>query len=128
MDRLRLALALLLAFIACTGVAILLSGLRPVGDPGMAPWAVQVVGYLCGLAAAVLLLTPSGRPDAPDRRIGLLLLPALLALVLLDALTAATDTGGANIGAGFARLVLLVVIAVATVRVARAVAAERRPR
>ena len=128
MDRLRLALALLFAFIACTGVAIFLSGLRPAGDPGVAPWAVQVVGYLCGIAAGVLLLAPAGNSDARDRRTGGLLTAALVALVLLDAATTATDSGGADIGAGLARLVLLVVIAVGTVRVARAVAAERRPR
>jgi hypothetical protein len=119
---------LLLAFVVCTGVAIFVSGMRPAGDPGVAPWAVQVVGYVCGLVAAVLLLATGRGADAPERRMGLLLLPALLALVLLDALTAATDSGGANIGAGFVRLVLLVVIAVGTVRVARAVAAESRQR
>jgi hypothetical protein len=119
-DRLRLALGLLLAFVACTGAAILIGGVRPASDPGVLPWLVQVVGYLCGVAGGVLVLAGTA---SPARRVGVLLMPALVALVLLDAATMATDSGGANIGAGFVRLVLLVVIAVATVRLARALAA-----
>jgi hypothetical protein len=129
-DRRRGALVLLLAFVACTGVSILLSGLRPATDPALVPWLVQVVGHLCGLAGGVLLLAPrEGDPAAArDRRIGAVVMPALVALVLIDALALSNDSAGGNIGAGLVRLVLLVVIGVATDRLARDVAAARRRR
>jgi hypothetical protein len=126
-DRLSLALALLLAFVACTGAAILISGVRPAAEPGVLPWLVQVVGYLSGLAAGVLVPAHGGGGRSPVRAVGLLLMPALVALVLLDGLAMAADSGGADIGVGFVRLGLLVVIAAVTVRLARAVAAARRP-
>ena len=130
MERPRLAQVLLLAFIACTGAAILVGAARPADDPGTVPWAVQVAGYLCAIAGGVLLLAPAGtgRVDTDGRRLGVVLLPTVIALVLLDALPAATDSGGANIGAGFVRLLLLVVIGVLTARLAVALAAERRTR
>ena len=130
MERPRLALVLLLAFIACTGAAILMGAARPASDPGLLPWVVQGIGYLCAVAGGVLLLAPAStdRVGAEGRRLGVVLLPTVAALVLVDAVTATTDSGGANIGAGLVRLLLLVVIGVLTARLAVTVAAERRTR
>ena len=126
MDRRRTALSLLLAFVACTGAAILFSGFGPVSDTDVVPWLVQVAGYLCGIAGGVLLLTAD--EDEEGRRIGRFLMAAFVALVLADAYALTTDSGGVNIGAGLVRLLLLVGIAVLTARLARAVAADRGPR
>jgi hypothetical protein len=52
----------------------------------------------------------------------------VVVLALLDAVTLAADSGGANIGAGLVRLIGLVVIMVATVRLALGIAAARRAR
>ena len=98
-----------------------MSGARPANDPGDLPWLLQVVGYVCAVAAGVLLMT--GR-DADGRRLGVIVLVAAAALALLDVLV--PDDGGANIGAGFVRLILLVVLAVVTVKVSLAVSAARR--
>jgi hypothetical protein len=76
-------------------------------------------------ASFYLLLAP--RPDGPsgaDRPIGGTVLGALVVLVLLDLFAAS----GPDIGAGFVRLVGLVVILVATVRLARGLAAAGRAR
>ena len=130
MERSRRALVLLLAFIACTGAAILAGAGRPADDPGMVPWVVQGAGYCCAIAAGVLLLAPAGtgRVETDGRRLGVVLVPTVLALVLLDAVTSVTGSGGADIGAGLVRLVLLVGIGMLTARLAVAVAAERRIR
>jgi hypothetical protein len=56
MDRRPASLVQLLAFVACTGVAIVVSGSRPGLQQGIAPTVVQFVGHLLALAAAVLLL------------------------------------------------------------------------
>ena len=60
------------------------------------------------------------------RRLGFVVIGALVVLLLVDALTMGDD--GANIGAGGVRLIGLVVIGVATIRLAQGVAAERRTR
>ncbi|TFV81124.1 hypothetical protein E4P40_17095 [Blastococcus sp. CT_GayMR20] len=125
MDRRRASLVLLLVFVLCTGIAIVISGSRPGLEQGLAPALVQFVGYACGLAGAVLLFSSTTEPEVgAPRRIGGVVLGALVVLVLLDLLGA----DGTNIGAGFVRLVLLVVIMVATIRLALGVAAAGRPR
>ena len=109
MDQRSTALILLLAFIALTGASIAVSGSRPHLDQGTAHWLLQVIGYLCALAGGVRLLAPA-TDDADgggDRRIGTVVVVALVALVLIDAVTLAADSGGANIGAGFVRLMVL---------------------
>jgi len=121
-DRRVPALAALLLFVVLTGAAIAVSGSRPANDPGTAPWVLQAIGYICAGAAAVLLLTG----DDDGRRRGSLVGAATVALVLLDLLV--PDEGGATIGAGLVRLVLLVVLAVVTASLARAVAADRQSR
>lgn len=120
MDRRRTSLVLLLLFVLCTGVAIVVSGGRPASEPGLAPALVQAVGYGCALVAGLLLVSSAG--DA--RRLGWVVLGTLAMLVVLDLLAG----GGPNIGAGLVRLVGLVVIMVATVRVALGVAAAGRAR
>jgi hypothetical protein len=84
-DRRRLALFALLAF--ATAVVIVVSGSRSHTGQGVAPMVVQGVGQAFALVAA---------------------LAAPMVLVLLDAF--ADAAGGANIGAGFLRLICLVVI------------------
>ncbi|WP_142023810.1 hypothetical protein [Blastococcus colisei] len=129
MDRRRRALVLLLLFVVLTGVSIAVSGSRPHLDQGTAPWLLQVVGHLCALAGGVLLLAPEeGREDAGVRRLGAVVLAAIVVLGLVDAMTLAADSAGANIGAGLVRLVGLVAIMVATIRLAHGVAASRRTR
>ena len=124
MDRRRTSLVLLLLFVLCTGVSIVVSGSRPHLHQGLAPALVQFVGYAFGLAGGVLLLSSSD--EETGRRLGGVVLVALGVLVLLDLLVA--EDGGANIGAGFVRLVGLVVIMVATIRLALGVAAAGRAR
>jgi hypothetical protein len=51
---------------------------------------------------------------------------ALVVLVLVDAVRLGDSSGGANIGAGFVRLVCLVVLAVMTARLALAAARGAR--
>jgi len=122
MDRRRTSLVLLLLFVLCSGVAIVVSGRRRGLEQGLAPSLVQFVGYLFALVAGVLLL--SSATEESGRRIGAVVLGALAVLVLLDLLVAE----GPNIGAGFVRLVGLVVIMVATIRLALGVAAAGRAR
>jgi len=125
MDRRRPSLVLLLLFVLCTGVAIVLSGSRPGLEQGLAPAIVQFVGYAFGLVGAVLLISSATEGAVVDpRRIGGVVLGALVVLVLLDLLGA----DGTNIGAGFVRLVALVVIMVATIRLALGVASAGRTR
>jgi peptidoglycan/LPS O-acetylase OafA/YrhL len=113
MGRRRTALSLLLAFAACTTVAIVVSGIRSGTDQGIAPWMFQVIGYLCAIAAGVLLLARSvDGSDGQERRIGAVVIGAIVTLILVDALA----EEGPNIGAGFARLVLLVLVTGAAVR------------
>lgn len=124
MDRRAPAVVALLLFVACTGVAIVVSGTRPANDPGVLPMAVQAVGYACALVAGLLLIAS----HTADRRLGAMVVGALAVLVLLDVFAFSDPAGGANIGAGFVRLLGLVVIAVVTAQTARAVAASRRER
>jgi hypothetical protein len=121
-DRRRTSLVLLLLFVLCSGIAIVVSGSRPGLEQGLAPALVQFVGYACALVAGVLLLSSASEENA--RRIGGVVLGALAVLVLLDLLVAA----GPDIGAGFVRLVGLVVIMVATIRLALGIAAAGRAR
>jgi hypothetical protein len=111
MDRRRVPLVLLLAFLACTGIAIAVSGSRPGLEQGIAPAVVQFVGYLLALVAAVLLVMP-GPGGAARPRIGGTVLGALAVLVVVEVVA----TSGPDIGAGAVRLICLVGIAVATVR------------
>jgi lysylphosphatidylglycerol synthetase-like protein (DUF2156 family) len=123
MDRRRVALVLLLLFVACTGVAIVVSGSRPGLQQGLAPVVVQSVGHLFALAAAVLLLVP-GAAGGPQRRTGVAVLAALVVLVVLEVVS----RGGPDIGLGAVRLICLVVIGVATVRLAQGDAVAGRAR
>jgi hypothetical protein len=121
-DRRRTSLVFLLLFVSCSGIAIVVSGSRPGLEQGLTPSLVQFAGYGCALVGGVLLL--SSAPEESARRIGGVVLGALAVLVLLDLLVAA----GPDIGAGFVRLVALVVIMVATIRLALGVAAAGRAR
>jgi hypothetical protein len=105
-DRRRAALYALMAFAVATAVAIVISGSRPAGAQGVAPTVVQAVGYVFALLAALDLLAPAAHPVGADRRLGGTILAALAVLVLLDVFAA----DGPDIGAGFLRLVCLVVI------------------
>jgi hypothetical protein len=125
MDRRRPSLVLLLLFVLCTGVAIVVSGSRPHLQQGLAPSLAQVLGYLFALVAAVLLIaSPSDGPGGGPRRIGGVVLGALGVLVLLDLVA----PEGPAIGLGLVRLVAIVVIMVATVRLALGVAEAGRTR
>jgi peptidoglycan/LPS O-acetylase OafA/YrhL len=126
MDRRRVSLVLLLLFVACTGAAIVIGGSRPALQQGVAPAVAQFAGYLFALVAAGLLMaSPDGGAVNP-RRLGATVLAALGVLVLLDLLV--LDDGGPNIGAGFVRLVGLVVMVVVIGRLAREVSAPGRTR
>jgi hypothetical protein len=118
-DRRRAALYALVGFAIATAVAIGISGARPAGAQGTAPWLVQAVGYVFAVLAAVELLLPAAHPSGADRKLGGVVLVAVTALVLLDVFAEA----GPNIGAGFLRLVCLVVI----VAVAGRLVATSRP-
>jgi hypothetical protein len=130
MDRRDRALVALLLFIVLTGASIAVGGSRPHLEQGIAPAVLQGVGYLFALAGAVLLLAPGGsaKGAADDRRLGLVIAAGVVALVVVDAATMATDSDGADIGAGFLRLVCLAIIGVATARLAVAAAATRSTR
>ena len=122
MDRRRTALALLMGFILCIGVAVVVSGSRPLPEQGIAPTVVAFVGYLLALVAAVLLITQ--QLDGTARRLGAWVLGAVVVLVLLDLFAA----DGPNIGAGLVQLVGELVVLVATVRLALGVARAGRAR
>jgi hypothetical protein len=123
-ERPRLALALLALFVALTVLATVLAGSRPATEPGVLPWVLQIAGYLCAIAGGVLLLAAPG--PGLHRRAGLVVVGAVVVLALLDAWT--RDDAGANIGGGLVRLVCLLAVVAATVRVgADAVSRGRRP-
>ena len=127
MDRRRFALYALVAFAFATAAAIVIGGSRPAGAQGIAPLVVQGIGYGCALLAALDLLAPAAHPAGADRRLGSVVLASVVVLVLLD-LFAFGGGGGANIGAGFLRLVcLVVVVAVAGRLTAGSVRTTRRP-
>ena len=119
MDRRRAALYALVAFAVATAVAIVISGSRPGTGQGIAPTVVQAVGYVCALLAALELLAPAAHPAGADRKLGGVILVALAVLVALDVFAEA----GPDVGAGFLRLVCLVVI----VAVAGRLVATSRP-
>jgi peptidoglycan/LPS O-acetylase OafA/YrhL len=125
MNRRHASLVLLLLFVACTGVAIVVGGSRPALHQGIAPAVAQFAGYLFALGAAALLLAAS-RDYSAVRRIGATVLGAVVVLVALDVFL--LDDGGPNIGGGLVRVVGLVVIMVATVRLGRETAAAARTR
>src|SRR3954470_17735028 len=95
-----------MAFAVATAVAIVISGSRPAGAQGIAPTVVQAVGYVFALLAALDLLAPAAHPVGADRSLGGTILGALAVLGLLDVFAG----DGPDIGAGFLRLVCLVVI------------------
>jgi hypothetical protein len=117
-DGRRAALTALVGFLGLTAVATVLGGSRPALHQGVAPTVVQFAGYACALAGAALLL---GRPGA--RGLGWAVLGALAVLLGLEV---AVDGGGANIDSGAVRLVCLVAVVAATVRLARPSAAPGR--
>jgi hypothetical protein len=114
-DRRRAALYALVGFGLATAVAIVISGARPAGAQGVAPLVVQGLGYAFAVAAALDLLAPAAHPAGADRKLGGAILAALAGLVLLDVFAFA-DGGGPNIGAGFLRLICLVVIVAVAAR------------
>jgi hypothetical protein len=128
-DRRSSALIALILFAIFTIVAIVVSGTRPALEQGIAPSVIQGVGYVFGLAGAVLVLLPD--PAAPsgqsgrNRTSGIVLLVAMAVLVATE-VVAANDGEGANIGLGGVRLICLVVIAVVIARLAAGSAALRR--
>ncbi len=124
MDRRRAALYALVAFAVATAVAIVISGSRPAGAQGIAPLIVQGVGYACALVAALELLAPAPHPVGADRKLGGAILAALAVLVLLDVFA----EPGPDIGAGFLRLVCLVVIVAVAARLTLATAGSGRRR
>jgi hypothetical protein len=119
-DRRRTALFALMAFAVATAAAIVISGARPANAQGIAPAVVQAVGYVCALLAALDLLGPAPHPAGADRRLGAAILVALAAMVGLDLFAGSRP----DIGAGFLRLVCLVVIVAVA---ARLVATSRAP-
>lgn len=125
-DRRGPALAALMFFVVATVVALVLDGRLPASEDSVAGWVLQVLGYLAALAAGVLLIAAPA--EAGTQRTGFVVVGAVLLLVLMDAVGLTSDEGGANIGAGFVRLVCLVVLAVVTVRLALSVAAARQSR
>ena len=124
MDRRRAALYALVAFAVATTVAVVLSGSRPGTGQGIAPTVVQAVGYVCALLAALELLAPAAHPAGADRKLGVAILAAVTAMVLLDVFADA----GPDIGAGFLRLVCLVVIVAVAGRLLATSRAPGRPR
>ena len=124
MDRRRAALYALIAFAVATAVAIVISGARPAGEQGVLPWVVQGVGYVFAVLAAVELLLPATHPVGADRRLGGVLLVAVAVMVALDVF----GGGGADIGAGFLRLVCLVVVVAVAARLLTTTLASGRSR
>ncbi|MGY1752800.1 hypothetical protein [Blastococcus sp. SYSU D01042] len=125
MDRRAPALAALLLFAVATVAATALDGRLPASEDSVAGWVLQVLGHLAAIAGGVLLLTTDGHPG---RRSGAVVLGAVLVLVLADALALALadDAGGANIGLGGVRLLGLVAVGAVALRLAPAVARDRR--
>jgi hypothetical protein len=114
-DRRRAALYALVGFAVATAVAIVISGSRPAGAQGVAPLVLQGIGYVCALLAAADLLAPAAHPAGADRKLGGVIVVAVAALILLDVVGFA-GSDGTNIGAGFLRLVCLVVIVAVAAR------------
>jgi hypothetical protein len=127
-DRRRLALVALVAFAIATAIAIGVSGARPASAQGIAPFVVRVVGYCFGVLGGLALLFPADRTGV-DRKLGGAVLAAVAVLAVLDVEAFAGAAAGADIGAGFLRLIcLVVVVAVAGRLVATTVTAAGRRR
>ena len=124
MDRRRASLYALIVFAVATAVAIVISGAPPAGEQGARPWVVQGVGYVFVVLAAVELLLPAAHPAGADRRLGGVLLVAVAVMVALDVF----GGGGTDIGAGFLRLVCLVVIVAVAARLLTTTLASGRGR
>jgi hypothetical protein len=114
-----MSLALLFVFVGCTGAAILIGGGRAAGEQGLAPYLVQGLGSVCALAAAGLLWADGAQ------RAGAVIGAAVGLLVVLDVVALADPGGGASIGTGLLRLVCLLLIGMATARLAVEVARSR---
>jgi hypothetical protein len=123
-DRRRAALYALIAFAAASAVAIVISGSRPAGQQGALPLVVQGVGYVFAVLAAVELLLPAAHPVGADRKLGAVLLVAVAVMAGLDVF----GGGGTDIGAGFLRLVCLVVIVAVAARLLTTALASGRSR
>jgi uncharacterized membrane protein len=123
-DRRRAALYALIVFAVASAVSIVISGSRPAGEQGALPWIVQGVGYVFGVLAAVELLLPAAHPAGADRKLGGVLLVAVAVMVGLDVF----GGGGSDIGAGFLRLVCLVVIVAIAARLLTTTLASGRSR
>jgi len=124
-DRRRAALSALVAFAVATAVAIVIGGARPATGQGIAPTVVQAVGYACALLAALALVAPAAHRVGVDRKLGAVILVALVALVLVDVFAA----DGPDIGAGFLRLVCFaVIVAIAGRLLATSIGSGRRQR
>ena len=122
MDRRRAALVLLLLFVACTAVAIVVSGSRPGLQQGIAPTVVQVVGYVLALVAGLLLLRPATGSAPDDRATAAFVLFGLVLLVASEVIS----QGAADIGAGFVRLLGLIAVGIGTLRLVQGGARARR--
>jgi hypothetical protein len=128
-DRRRLALVALVGFAIATAVAIAVGGARPAAAQGLAPFVIRVVGYVCALAGGLALIVSGDRTEGADRKLGGAVLAAVAVLAMLDVEAFAGAAAGADIGAGFLRLIcLVVVVAVAGRLVATTVTAAGRRR
>jgi hypothetical protein len=128
-DRRRLALIALVVFAVATAVAIGVSGARPASAPGIAPFVVRAVGCGFALVGGLALLLPAGGTAGADRKLGGTVLAAVAVLGVLDVEAFAGEAGGSDIGAGFVRLICLVVIVAVAGRllVTTLPAGRRRP-
>ncbi len=122
-DRRATALLALLLFALATVVALLLDGRLPAGEESVAGWIIQTTGHLSALLGGVLLMTTDGHPG---RRSGVVVVAAVVLLSLVDALALADDGGDAAAALGLVRLLGLVVVGGVALRLAPAVARERR--
>ncbi len=104
----------------------MVSGSRPGLEQGLAPSVVQFVGYVFALVAAVAAARPGGRRTGRlAGRSAAWCWGRVAVLVLLDLLVAARARTSAPASCGWSALVVIVV---ATVRLARGVAAAGRAR
>lgn len=124
-DRRAPALVALLLFAVGTVLATVLDGRLPASEESVAGWILQVLGYLAAITGGVLLLGVAA--GSPGRRSGAVVLGAVVLLVAVDAVALGVDDGGgADIGLGGVRLLGLLAIGVIALRLAPAVARERR--
>jgi hypothetical protein len=124
MDRRRTSLVLLVLFVACTAIAIVVSGSRPGLQQGVAPAVVQFVGYFFALVAGLLLLRPVPGSGRDDRATAGFVLGGLVLLIAMEVIS----QGGTDIGAGGLRLLGLILVGIGAVRLAQSGAVARRAR